>query len=434
MNPIFAALAQGYESDEILNFMTKMMPQIAPRIRRAKYSGHSSRKILEYLSKSMDEESSEELQASNKISARQKKRHADITKGLVKEGLKIGTYAFGAGLLARAAPHVLSRFPQIGKFLGPKALSEAIKPEPTTPIEVEGEKPELEKASPDKSQEESFNLLESKGIGKIFRQLSGQVENSGQMFLALQKLYGKDFIKNLEIQHKRPASEIIQGAYEFVRTHQETPVESIQKPEPEKPVEEGLKSEKPTIGSNILLPDGEIGVIEKLPGETAKLDIDGKKKVLKSRDLQLSPITKSELAELYNDLLKGIESHTGQEVSRNVNLAGYDAENNELVYTPHSGTTYVYRDIPQEDVDELLSFMNRKTTGENYIGAWEAGTESPIGAAISKLIQKLVQERGKGKEYSRKYNSIYDAIKPAREAAQELYRMKKKHGKRQKQT
>lgn len=203
------------------------------------------------------------------------------------------------------------------------------------------------------------------------------------------------------------------------------------------PVEEQLteevieQPEKPKFmgkGSTVLTKDGELATIEDFPGNTAKISVDGKKKVVKSDDLIELPLPEKDLADLYEDVISGIEKKTGQEVSRNVYLAGYDPNHNELFYKPHDGALYVYDNIPSWAVEELTNLLTkRKTTGSNYIGAWTAGTESPIGAAMSALIRKLQGERGgKGSEYSRKYDIIYDALEPAKQAAREKKKQKEK--------
>ena len=43
-----------------------------------------------------------------------------------------------------------------------------------------------------------------------------------------------------------------------------------------------------------------------------------------AHDLIESPISDDELAELHESLIKGIEKRTGEQVSRNVEWAGYD--------------------------------------------------------------------------------------------------------------
>ena len=123
-----------------------------------------------------------------------------------------------------------------------------------------------------------------------------------------------------------------------------------------------------------------------------------------------------------------MEKETGEDVSRMVQWAGYNPETNTLQFLPHSGKLYKYGDISPEDAALLTDILStRKTTGANFIGAWKAGSKSPIGAALSKLIRKLQSERGgKGKEYEETHEPIYSAYEPAIEAKKEKARKKKK--------
>ena len=181
-------------------------------------------------------------------------------------------------------------------------------------------------------------------------------------------------------------------------------------------------------GALAISPEG-VGEIKGISGNNALIEVNGKVHQVDENDLIESPIPEKDLADLYDDLIAGIEKASGKQVSRNVEWAGYDPKTNELAYKPHgSDKLYVYDDISTDDVELLTSLMTqRKSTGQNFIGAWQAGTESPIGAAMYQLIKKLQSERGgKGNEYKNKYDTIYDALEIAKTAA------KKKHAERKK--
>jgi len=107
--------------------------------------------------------------------------------------------------------------------------------------------------------------------------------------------------------------------------------------------------------------------------------------------------------------------------------AGYDPKKNSLAFMPHGGGIYIYEDITPEDASLLTSVLNtRKTSGENFIGAWKAGSKSPIGAAMSALIKKLQSERGgKGNEYSGKFETLYNYLEPAIQAKKKKKKKKK---------
>jgi len=185
--------------------------------------------------------------------------------------------------------------------------------------------------------------------------------------------------------------------------------------------------------SFVSTPSGVTGIVESIKDQHALIkDDEGKLHKVASNDLIQSPIPEKDLADLHDELVKGIEKDTGQEVSRNVFWSGYDPQRNSLSYIPHGGGLYIYDDISPDDAKQLTSLLQRrKTSGENYIGAWTEGTSSPIGAAMSALIRKLQGERGgKGNEYSQKFDPIYSAFEPAMKAAKKKKKEKDKHGKK----
>lgn len=193
--------------------------------------------------------------------------------------------------------------------------------------------------------------------------------------------------------------------------------------------EKPIKIEK---GSTVGSPQG-IGEIKAIRNGKAIVEVDGKKHQVDEDELIQSPLPEKDLADLYEDLIGGIEKSTGKQVSRNVDWAGYDPNTNELAYKPHgSDKLYAYEDIEPEDVEILTSLLTqRKSTGENFIGAWSAGTESPIGAAMYQLIKKLQASRGgKGNEYKNKFETIYDALEPAKKALKERHAERKKKAKK----
>jgi hypothetical protein len=198
--------------------------------------------------------------------------------------------------------------------------------------------------------------------------------------------------------------------------------------------EETAEVETPKIetGHTVVSPQG-MGEVKAIRNGKAIIEVDGKKHQVNEDELIQSPIPEKDLADLYDDLVSGIEKATGKQVSRNVDWAGYDPNTNELAYKPHgSDKLYAYEDISPDDVELLTSLLTqRKSTGENFIGAWQAGTESPIGAAMYQLIKKLQAERGgKGSEYKNKYETIYDALEPAKKAAKEKHAERKKKAKK----
>jgi len=189
-------------------------------------------------------------------------------------------------------------------------------------------------------------------------------------------------------------------------------------PGDEKSQEEAEKvAQKLTKNSTVIAPQG-VGEVKEIRNGKAIVEIDGKRHQIDEDELESSPIPEKDLADLYDELIEGIEGETGEDVSRMVQWAGYNPETNTLQFLPHTGKLYKYGNISEEDAALLTDILStRKTSGSNFIGAWKAGSKSPIGAALSKLIRKLQSERGgKGNEYEETHEPIYSAYEPAIEA------------------
>ncbi len=164
--------------------------------------------------------------------------------------------------------------------------------------------------------------------------------------------------------------------------------------------------EKPKIEKNSVVssPNG-VGEVKSIKEKTALVDIDGKLTKVNVEDLESEP---PDIADLYDNLFNAIPK---EYQSRMMNYAGYDEDANELIFRPHGGAAYVYKDIPPQFAEDLKNRLhNAKTTGKNMYGMWNEGDPS-YGAGMSALIKELQKTYGgKGKEYVRKYNTLFDIL------------------------
>lgn len=195
----------------------------------------------------------------------------------------------------------------------------------------------------------------------------------------------------------------------------------------ETPVELPEEEMRPIAkGASVATPHGVGEVVANRNGK-ALIDIDGKKHQVNEDELITPPLPEKDMADLYEDLLRGIEKETEEDVSRMVDWAGYDASTNTLAFLPHTGALYTYKNISPDQAAQLTDILStRKSTGENFIGAWKAGSKSPIGASMSALIKQLQKERGgKGSEYEEKFETLYKALEPAIAALKKKKRKKK---------
>lgn len=420
MNSFAQAFKAGFSADQIINFLSNSYPDLKPRIQAARKIGYSPQKIVSFLSNLFGAdvlhggtEAGQEMlsgeQASQKI------------KDIAEAGLAVGG-AIGLGKVlpkaktaiqgllggASQGPAPTSGSPPPGapsSPIGPHPMGNAPVPSPSvnapvpTVPPVPPVSPELQKATEFLQNLEAENLVkEMAATGKTPQEIAAEVQTK------MHPSTRKSYLGKRTRGEERPIEE-------HIKNYLKTPEGLLR--------EDVVKFGKPEKGSLVSTPTGIVGDVKDIKDKEALVESDGKLHKVKSDELISSPLPEKDLADLYEDLIKGVEKSTEEEVSRNVNWAGYDPKTNTLAYLPHLGGLYTYENIDPEDAKLLTSVLNtRKTSGENFIGVWKAGTKSPIGAAMSKLIQKLQKEAGgKGKEYSHKFETLYNALEPAMKAS-----------------
>lgn len=463
MNQIFSALESGFTPDRILKYIKKIDPDLAIKVNTAMQGGHSIEQILSFISKN-----------GSKISkafvpSKQGNIYQEARKSVHPALKNAGAFA-GTALAGSAGAYALTRsIPQAAQQLIPEVAEAAAgkTPIPPAPSIPQVAKSNLPSTPPQFAKQAGQELIESNRKAEIGRELIAsrnvqpqpiQPQASQQppspspipqqtvapLPHPLQKQVsamldaGNDvdsiagalqstqprIVKEYEKATGQPIAEAVQNfasqnmpekpqekALPFSSPIMEEGLQAIEKTTTPiaEPTTIPIKKEK---GSTVALPNGDIGEIVDIRQGIATVNANGKEFRRKVEELIEPPMEQKDLAELYKDLVSGIEEKTGEEVSRMVNWAGYDPKTNELAFVPHLGALYVYDNISPEDAAELTSILStRKSTGENFIGAWKQGSKSPIGAAMYKLIQKLQKERGgKGSEYKGKYEKIYDAF------------------------
>ena len=93
MTPIVEAASEGYSGEDILKFMGKYFPKIAPRISQARNFGYTTDQILKYVN-TLQEEGFGEFETPNEIEA---KHHEKLNQRAKKI---LGTAATAAGTAA----------------------------------------------------------------------------------------------------------------------------------------------------------------------------------------------------------------------------------------------------------------------------------------------------------------------------------------------
>jgi len=455
------SLSSGFTSQQIIAFLMRQFPSQSKKIQKALSSGYTAEQVLKFLSGGKKGLAQEEPQVGTEHA---KARNLDIQRreNVNKTALGAagaGALAIGGGLAAPMATQALQRAaPQLfgpGSIVAPQA--------PVTPAAIATQATPQLPLSPPQSQSLGTSPLQQPPVAPSLAQPEAAIPPQVKPSIATEILnkfpgveakindmlaskntpeaiaqYFKQFnpsqTKKLEKEAGVSIQEIIS---EYVAKKQTEEPPSVEPQGQELDVPEETAEVEPVkieTGHTVASPQG-MGEVKAIRNGKAIIEVDGKKHQVNEDELIQSPIPEKDLADLYDDLISGIEKTTGKQVSRNVDWAGYDPTTNELAYKPHgSDKLYAYEDIAPEDVELLTSLLTqRKSTGENFIGAWAAGTESPIGAAMYQLIKKLQSERGgKGNEYKNKYETIYDALEPAKKAAKERHAERKKKAKKPK--
>lgn len=460
---LLGALSSGFTSKQIMDFLLRKFPQHSDKIKDALKAGFTVEQVIKFLGGGREAVN----QISPSTTEHEQTRDIDIQRGqdvnqMALKGAGAAALAGGAALgapmlqsaLQRAAPQLMGPGSIIGGSNPLKGQNTTpIGQPPTTPISPQSsvslpqQPPSLVSPSipnvPAPVQPEGISnipeLIKKHGFEKQIEAVSKNVKDPKGVAAILFNKFPKEMQK-LQKEAGKPMEDVVA---EYMQSNVK-PLDTVES-EPKAPMtreealgkfRDNLIAKHSTIepikkGETVASPQG-IGEIKEIRNGKAIIEVDGKKHQINEDELIQSPIPEKDLGELFEELQGEIEKQTGKQISRNVEYAAYSPENNELLYKPHSGAFYVYENIPPEIADELVNLMTkRRTSGENHIGAWEKGSESPIGSRMYDLIQQLQSIMGgKGKEYRGKYQTIYDALEPAREAKKRLHEERKKKAKK----
>jgi len=470
MNPIAQGLALGYSGQQLLSFITRIFPNIVPKITRAQKAGHSIDSILSFLQQSMDAETGNKGQTAQKNYAKNRERSDDISKTLAKTAIAgLGGYAARnalSGLIGQGTPQQQQQPPPIAPQ-PQNPTNQAPAPviggggQPAgNPIQTAPGQAPLSPVPPSPNLANVVQLMGSSPIGQRIQSMLKN--NPPQVVAQAIKGMNKKEIEEIEKQASAPIEQVVE---EFAKTlvqsnpqeqpQQEQLQQPIQQGQPQLPIEQqpiepilnqqqpvenqldlesmGLNApkEEVKIKKTAITPSGDFGEVESDNGKISKINVDGKTKTFNNDKLIESPISEKDAGDLYDEMMSKIPE---EDRSSQIFWAGYDEKANKFSFIPHGGALYTYEKISPEWVEKLKHGMfEAKTTGEKTEGKWIAGGKSR-GAGLFKLIQDLQKEYGgKGKEYAEKFETIFDAIKPARDmsrakvkAASEIERAKKK--------
>jgi len=462
---ILQALSGGFSATQIIDYIIKKFPQHAKKISKAISEGYTPDTILEHLGTKTEFEQarSKDIQRSKNIN-----KAALIGAGVGAAALAIplASQAFGSAL-SRALPQSLRSLGQgIQSAIAPSLTNPGTQPVQQSPVQPPATPPTQSLSSQPPGQNVIQNIPQTTTIQQPKINITDVLSKNQGFVSKIDDLvkagntdpkaiagYFKQFnpseTKKLEKEVGLSIDEVIteylsanpaKDANELMRQESLGKFnEKVKKPsildEEIERFQKGYGTEHPKIekSSTVLSPQG-IGEVKEIRNGKAIVEIEGKKHQVDEKDLETSPLPEKELADIYEDLKQKIESESGQEMSRHVTFLGYDPNMKQLIYMPWRGQPYTYNEVTDEEISDLKDKINRKTSGENFIGAYQEGTESPIGTAMSAFIQrrKASQKDVEKKEpiHKAKFEKLYYAYEPAEKEAEARYKERKKQSKK----
>lgn len=482
---IYSALNLGYAAKDIIKFLVNRFPEMKDKIKQAEKAGYSTDKILGYLNKvdpkkleqlakgsvigsafmqpsrdNQQNESSNPLIRGRQATARGGPTGQALQKG-VSAAMKLGAGYLTAEGFANLMKGPEENNPQVqinpGASMPPnqtiQQAQQQASPAPGVPENTIGNQSPGAPPAPPIPTGEGIQTLKTMGL---LEKAQGLLQAGNDPVLVAKTLIATAN-PELKKNYKQNEQMIVDAVADLAASSQQVqnaknqPTQEIQGQEgpqggpiaqaeqirPEQAAPQQLqqpdeRKQKQAKNANVVtLPGGEIGTVLERKKDHLVVDVDGKKVPVKLDEAIDVPASQDELADIYTNLIQKIPE---SERSSMINMAGYDPNHNELVFKPHDGAFYVYKDIPPEFAKRIQEAMfNAKTTGQNFYGAWSEG-ESSRGAGLSALIKELQKlYGGKGKEYTRKYETIYDimslpkqAVKAREKAKKDAERQRKK--------
>ena len=463
MGPIIQqAIAVGWTAKQILNYLSGKVKDLSGGIENSRKSGYGDEDILKFLQGKLKAPKVKPdstpygryLKSSGILTKDERKERTarGINTALQAGGTAIAAYTGykNAGSLRQMAQNAFgfSGQARVQKTTGPAPVS----PAPggfqgkgieidVSPLSVETEQTQevppgvptangdIAPSVPEVTNKEDFyrNFLGKRNLGRKLFNMKKQGASRDEMVGFLKKslpVMDQEYVRSIgfggaEGDLDERLGEMVDSYFPDM-AREITGEQPELAPDVEPVVEEGLveeevieepeKERKPIgVGSYVMTPSGDLGTVEALPGKTAKINFGGKQKIVKAEDLIESPLPEDELADIFDSFKSSYQKAEGESISNWVRSAVYDPINKALLYIDHLGTSYVVDDITEEHVKELNEETARKTSGGNFVGQWEKGTESPFGAAMTKFINTVLKDRGPGKEFSYKFDTVlYD--------------------------
>lgn len=444
MSFILQAINAGYSAKNIIDFLAKTAPSIANAAKQATNAGYSDDDIINYLDQVFSNPKTRQRMTQAKLETtlqRKKLEKQQASKEELKKtaiGLATNLASFGlANLLSpqqpsqkipgtpstspTGMPQIPSTGPQPGPTVGPQI--------PSTQAQQQQQQPIIPNIPGAPTPEEKPLSIES--LRKQFEKGYGQKEE-GKILSAAKKMIAnpdqssgmtKDQVKSIFTLNDEEADatlKIFHDATKGLYLKPETAILPKQQVA-EQPISNisrkalgEFKGEEtfPKIdvsrvkkGEQVITPDGNFGDIQGISGDGVLVNVEGKVKKLKLEDLKGTP-------EFIKEAKIIIDPTNVEEASKSAALSYVFHPPNKsrvsIVFGP-GGAVYSYRRKDGKPIsDDVLNRLKEGmtmpvTTGDTYMGAWDAKSADSRGTVATREIAALAQPEDEKDDPSKEY-------------------------------
>ena len=386
VNQITNAIAQGFSSKQIIDFILKQFPQQSKQINKALSSGFSAKQILSFLTggkKALNQESESGTTEFEKTRSRDIQRTENVNRGFGKAAA-LGASALAAPMaasaLSRAIPSSLQTIlPNILQQQGvqntpiPQTQPALVPTNPQQPpINQQTPNNIPQPPIPQQPQINSTELLTKTRLKDSVDKILREPKNGPEQVLAYFQTLHPEEVKKFEKETGQKFSDVVTN---YAQNAQKQPLEASK-------AEEQIEVPKIEKSSVVSTPQG-IGEVKAIRNGKAIVNIDGKKIQIDESELEPPAFSDDEIADAYDNLMAKIpEEHKSGFIS----WAGYDEDRNVLGFIPRGGKYEELHNITPEEAQKIKEGKGvARTTGETREGLWVAG-ENTRGGIISQII------------------------------------------------
>jgi len=447
MTAIAQALAQGYGGEEIIKYLKRAFPKMAPSIAKATANGYGADQILKYVSRLLEDEKPTKGLSPHEI----EKGNQERTNKLGKQILGSAATGLGLSAFAKNVPNIIKGAQQaigtpslqlpnsgtsVGSNIGPKPMAGApITPPPInasspvapgTPIQPQAVQP-VQPPQQNAPNVDSSQIIADMGIGSQVKNLAEAGNDPEAIATAVgislkpnQKKWLEEQIKagtakslpemisdflsnpssnekkspeiaeNMQKQAQNSKVERINtengGYYEGPNFEQTGTAKKLKKIEEEKPIEKG---------SIVATPSGESGTIKSLRNKEALIDEDGKLHKVKKEDLVQIPenIRNQNFEEILDKYFHQFPEEGEGSLSDNLSGASYSPGHGifpsqtlvSFIDSPHK--IYLYENVEPELFDTISEGTGTTKTsgGTGLPGKYRVGLFDSRGGPFQKV-------------------------------------------------